>query len=467
MTIRYRRALNVLGGLAALLTAFHLEENWRGRRAWAAWMEERRAAGDPIDFAALLPLPVPDAENFFKAPRVNEATWGTKPLLTLPGGWPEGNKAGSIREGIPADLEAFRAAFPNGDLKMGLEAYRETLDDLLKAAQRPGSRAGTDAQYLAVSNDNLPVPNLLGFRAAARMLQLRATAAFREGRGEAGCQDAEALLRMVHHLDKEPILLFQLLHLAYGNLSLQTIWEGLHAHALTEAQLARLQGLLGNVDFLGSLTRSFKAERLWMGRVGIQVAEEPFWSTTPYPSRELGTETAPNGRMRSILARLIIPRGWIYQTLSHEIRAQKRALLDPVDTASRRIDPRRQDAAVQAYAKSGGFSTLGKGTLAPFTDQNIRAARTQTHFDQAWIACELERHFLAHHAYPDQLAELGVTIPADVIDGQPMRYHRRPDGGYVLYSVGWNGTDEGGKPGQGENAIREGDWTWIMPGGRK
>ncbi len=74
-------------------------------------------------------------------------------------------------------------------------------------------------------------------------------------------------------------------------------------------------------------------------------------------------------------------------------------------------------------------------------------------------------HHRAKGSYPERLAELGVPLPMDVIGGQPLRYLRTPEGGYVLYSLGWNGTDEGGQPGSGDDAIRRGDWVWRIRGG--
>jgi len=56
-------------------------------------------------------------------------------------------------------------------------------------------------------------------------------------------------------------------------------------------------------------------------------------------------------------------------------------------------------------------------------------------------------------------------VPHDVIDGQPLRYHRTADQ-FVLYSVGWNERDDGGqiawtsdKP-QRIDDMR-GDWVWF------
>ena len=56
-----RRSLWTLGGLAALLVAFHTVENLRGKRAWERWKAERRAAGAAFDLSTFAPPVVPEA----------------------------------------------------------------------------------------------------------------------------------------------------------------------------------------------------------------------------------------------------------------------------------------------------------------------------------------------------------------------------------------------------------------------
>jgi hypothetical protein len=60
-----------------------------------------------------------------------------------------------------------------------------------------------------------------------------------------------------------------------------------------------------------------------------------------------------------------------------------------------------------------------------------------------------------------------------VISGEPYKYHRTADpssqssaatsGQFVLYSVGWNETDDGGMPGQNMFDDKQGDWVWQYP----
>ena len=97
----------------------------------------------------------------------------------------------------------------------------------------------------------------------------------------------------------------------------------------------------------------------------------------------------------------------------------------------------------------------------PFPDHSrafLTTAKNQTQVHEALIACALERYRLAHNAYPETLDALVpqflAQIPPDLIGGQPLHYRRADDGKFLLYSVGWNETDDGGKPGSDD------DWVW-------
>jgi hypothetical protein len=66
------------------------------------------------------------------------------------------------------------------------------------------------------------------------------------------------------------------------------------------------------------------------------------------------------------------------------------------------------------------------------------------------LAVALEFRFARDGAYPEKLSELSpdplTALPADPFSGQPFVYHRQGDLVYVLYSVGPNGVDDGGRP---------------------
>jgi len=51
------------------------------------------------------------------------------------------------------------------------------------------------------------------------------------------------------------------------------------------------------------------------------------------------------------------------------------------------------------------------------------------------------------------------------MNGEPLRYRVAGDDNYVLYSVGWNGVDDGGtgvKKSNGAIDPMQGDWVWSL-----
>jgi hypothetical protein len=106
----------------------------------------------------------------------------------------------------------------------------------------------------------------------------------------------------------------------------------------------------------------------------------------------------------------------------------------------------------------------------PFSDSMFFPSDTKapapvypcTDFSRAWsttmknltlnnlvmTALALKRHQVTHGSLPQDLAELVPeflpTVPLDFMDGQMLRYHRYPNGSFILYSVGMDGKDEKG-----------------------
>ncbi len=89
----------------------------------------------------------------------------------------------------------------------------------------------------------------------------------------------------------------------------------------------------------------------------------------------------------------------------------------------------------------------------------------------ARTACALERYRLANSVCPETLDALAPRfiekLPHDIINGQPLHYHQIDDGKFLLYSVGWNETDDGGvvvlSTGGRVVEIANGDWVWQYP----
>jgi hypothetical protein len=151
-----------------------------------------------------------------------------------------------------------------------------------------------------------------------------------------------------------------------------------------------------------------------------------------------------------------------------------------IDLAPRRIGPRLGHMADERIAELTNRSAAGLyfhhlffcRLLLPSGSRTAqKAAFAQTAADCALIACALERYHREHGQYPELLSALQPQfipkLPHDIINGEPLRYHRTETGQYVLYSVGWNERDDGGVVGvvkvEEGNSLSQGDWVWQLP----
>lgn len=84
----------------------------------------------------------------------------------------------------------------------------------------------------------------------------------------------------------------------------------------------------------------------------------------------------------------------------------------------------------------------------------------------AGLACALERYRIAKGMYPEKLDALLPDflqkLPHDACDGQPFRY-RLNDEGYLLYSIGVDRVDDGGKVKDLRDEQSGPDWRWWSP----
>jgi hypothetical protein len=78
-------------------------------------------------------------------------------------------------------------------------------------------------------------------------------------------------------------------------------------------------------------------------------------------------------------------------------------------------------------------------------------AMAEAHFTGAFV--DFHRFDHAPAAFPKYLSRL----PHDVITGEPLKYVRRGQVDYSVYSFGWDGKDDGGHY---DGNTGEGDWVW-------
>jgi hypothetical protein len=236
----------------------------------------------------------------------------------------------------------------------------------------------------------------------------------------------------------------------------------------SDAQLAELDSELAKRDFLSDYRVAMRGELML-----CEIGDVEYIRHFPEQMPEL-TEYSGGDTSSRILARILwqsIPDGWFYQ---NELRCARQVLevyLPSADVDRHLVRPEAvqhaDDDVVASTEHPTPFNIMERLFLPALGRAVTKSAQGQESVDLARVAIALERYRLAHGEYPESLEALVPRfmkqIPHDIINGQPLHYRRTSDGQFVLYSVGWNGTDDGGVVSftkSGRVDMLNGDWVW-------
>lgn len=417
--------------------------------------------------------------------------------------WPVGGGKEHI-DIIQLDTNQFPVApqpqSPAADVLLALSRYDAALTELRQAGARPYSRFPLN--YQEGNPVVLMLPHLSSLKYSAVFLQLRAIAEVQAGQTEQTLADVKLMLRLAESIHDEPTLISQLVGISVANLALQPVWEGLAERRWSDAQMKELGGQLEKLDLISGLQIGMHGERVSrLGYIDCMKTNRDqyslmllyaicprFFSSMEKDLRYLpGMPDVPDwfarrrqpwqreGFMVIALGRML-PVGWydwnkvalakMYQDHLFQICQPEKHLVSLkatteanqfIDSAGQPSNINPQDALALMFAASSTYLVQ-------------KIANAQNAVDMAIVACALERYHLAQGEYPETLGALAPeyieTVPPDVVDGQPLHFRRTQEGRYLLYSVGWNGKDDGGVLGRdefGHFASHLGDWVWQYP----
>ncbi len=507
----FKRFLFGCACFATLVALFYAEEDWRGWHAWQKFKHEWEAKGERFDRASVIPPMVPDDQNFALTPIVascylrvldknGHPIWpaNTNVVDRLEmniyrdsddsKNWPTN---GNWQKGKPTDLKGWQQYYrnppksnsgfantnefpvalqpqsPAEDVLLALSKYDSAIEELRQASKLPYSRFPLN--YDSENPGYILLPHLATLKRCTQVLQLRAITELQNGQSDEALADVKLMLRLSDSMRTEPILISHLVRIAILQMMLQPVWEGLTEHKWSDAQLAELDLELAKLDFLAGYSVAMRGELvLCQGGIFDYLRRHP---------EQLPDIFGENNSSPPALARTVsrlIPNGWIYQNQLRCARPMVELYLSLSDVNRRIISPtaiRHVDTVVEAdNGYLSPYNFVAKMLMPALGAAANRFAYTQESADLARVAIALEHYRIAHGEYPKSLDTLApqfiAKIPHDIIGGQPLYYRRTSDGQFVLYSVGWNETDDGGVVGLKENGSLDrdtGDWVWRYP----
>jgi hypothetical protein len=358
---------------------------------------------------------------------------------------------------------------PAQDVLLALSKYDSTIEELRTAGERPYSRFPLD--YNREDVWGILLPHLAVLKACSLVLRLRTTGELQNCQTDKALDDVKLSLRLIDSIHTEPFLISHLVRIAMLQITLQPIYEGLAEHQWSDAQLAELDSQLAKLDFLADYQLAMRGER------GCDIGAVEFLRHRNRLHLKEITGDNLNGPLNFIplLIYYSVPSGWFCQNELRICRFYETQYLPVVDETNGTVSPSAVRAAGFALRRELRRRTpenfLEPLLLPDLTAAVKKFAYAQESVDLARVAIALERYRLAMGMYPESLDALSPRfmdeIPHDIIGGEPLHYERTNDGQFILYSVGWNGRDDGGVVvfRQGGKVVDtdQGDWVWRYP----
>ena len=439
---RQRRWLRRLGWallcLLALVFAFRLIAGFVTQHAVDKRLDALRAEGEPILIPEMAPPELPPERNAAEVYAHAFALFGnrtSKPLHSVA-------TLDKTRPLTDAEIEEARALV--GQFAEAIRLVRE-------GAERPECRfpIGYDTEPAMA----ILLPQLRGVQDAERLLGLSCRVNLADGKADAAAMDCLAMFRVARATEKEPFSISMFVEGANFATAARLMRETLDRTEPSAEALAKFPFPRPEEQARRRFARAMRGERC-MGIDAFQgVLDGTFQSSGPAD----GASPPPAPRVRRPMSLTLSPL--FLSDFSYYLDTMGRF----VDAAGRPGGDGRERwkgaaGAVRAEHQHFRFTRMISGYLLPSltgADDGCNRGLASERVALAGIA--LRRFRIDRGEYPDSPAALVPqylpAVPKDPFADGDLLY-RREGKGFVLYSVGPNGRDDGGtidsRPGEGD-----------------
>jgi len=358
-----------------------------------------------------------------------------------------------------------------------IQQSQPSLQSLCELMMHPPATMGRDiASDLEEAGS---FPNFVGVRVGAQTLQAAVINDLHNGDRDRAVQDLTTLLAFARLHEQDPSLVGYMIRMAIIGLSIDVCWDALQADGWTELQLAALQQAGPDPGrMLTQMARTIESER------ACRLYQWQWFRSHSYQAwldrhRELYQSF---GMVNQVPAAAPPLQQWVFHPLWRFAWADQEELgylrqtqwdIDCLREAAQhrswlrlkdQITTHQKDyrAPVAAWRYYGSLPLVDRLSVVIVPNKVPEPAYPYPDFTRAWFtsmknltlhqmaisAVALKRYGLRHGHPPATLADLVPeflgSLPADLMDGEPLRYQLKPDGTFLLYSVGEDLEDNGG-----------------------
>ncbi len=428
--------LLLLIGIACLFVLFILT----GKNGLEKEIAAIRAAGYPTNFAELdeyysIPEGVPNAADVYT--KAFDAY--QKPSRELADHLPISRSSIMAVPRGPLDSDSVEAIISH------LQANKEALEFLKKAAAIEHCRYDLDFSQGMM----MPLPYEIDILDCAPLLAEQTLLLAHRSNGDAAVKNIAKQLALAQSLKKEPILTSQMSRMGWIAFSCSSMEDTLNRTTLNDEQLTSLQQQLNHVYQDERITRGLIGERCFIIELFRNIYDIDLEQMT-HPSPPPKIPRIPGVKDRNFLMALDVIGQYI----------------DALKLPRQQQLSRYREIAAEVDKLSVSFYSLTKMCARPLEWVALKDLQYAAQIDCTRVALGIERYRLAKGALPKVLDDLVPQyidkVPIDPFDGEPLRY-KLTEPGYIVYSIGEDGTDEGGlEKGKVAQKGDPYDWPFIV-----
>ncbi len=288
-----------------------------------------------------------------------------------------------------------------------------------------------------------PLPLLNDVRHGARLLTLKGILWSEEGNNEIASEAIVDGLCLGRSLEQEPTLISQLVRAACQGIALTGLERMLNRTAASDAELSRLAAAVSDAEvsqtmirgYVGGISSYDSIFRMPVGKLTEWVEKGFLW--LPIDTKKSYTVT-PLIALYKVTGLMDVDHLSLLRGMEDYVGASRKPLPSRLRAS--------ESCSVNAE-KLPRWHILSRMFLPSLHSPQVKEARAIAALRAAKIALAIERYRLAKSGLPDSpddlVPKLLDAVPSDPFDGQSMRY-KKLEKGYVVYSVGEDGKDDGG-----------------------